>query len=271
MSTEPTPHPAREIAEKRASESVSDLKLWIERHLQTLHARQNPSGYPPCDKPSGFAVAEIPDWELRQKLESLSAVSTALTRSEEEKNNERELSEAKLRMRDGMIYDLKDQLSTLTARLKEAESLIHELENLWTLEPQDGSDIWWETLEEIRTKSRSFLSASPPVEKEPEISPDLKAHLESARHWKCECGARCDASEAWRWNGRQWEHHHGGQAGHFAASFRKLSAHHTGDSWYLHELDAENNVIDEEGLPWPKDWPESVSTTFLRENGFEIV
>lgn len=95
MSTEPTPHPAREIAEKIVGSYL--------QHTDT---------------------ESIPFVDTLKEL-----IESALTRSEEEKNNERELSEAKLRMRDGMIYDLKDQLSTLTARLKEAENEIKSLRN----------------------------------------------------------------------------------------------------------------------------------------------
>lgn len=45
-----------------------------------------------------------------------------------------------------------------------------------------------------------------------------KLNLSDPKHWRCDCGAAClpwDAS--WRWNGSYWEHHHGGQAGHFQA------------------------------------------------------
>ena len=47
---------------------LNDLALWMERHLQTLHHRENPRRYPGSQNPEGYAVAEIPDWELRQKL-----------------------------------------------------------------------------------------------------------------------------------------------------------------------------------------------------------
>lgn len=45
-----------------------DLELWIKRHLELLKARQN-NKYDL--KPEGYAVAEIPEWELRQKLEAI--------------------------------------------------------------------------------------------------------------------------------------------------------------------------------------------------------
>jgi hypothetical protein len=51
----------------------------------------------------------------------------------------------------------------------------------------------------------------------------------------------------------------------------RRAAHDTGDGWYLHEIDQDGNVIDENGLPWPEDWPNEVSAVFLREKGFVIV
>lgn len=53
------------------NELLIDLSLWMERHLQTLHHRENKVGYPGCQNPQGYAVAEIPDWELRQKLQTV--------------------------------------------------------------------------------------------------------------------------------------------------------------------------------------------------------
>lgn len=50
---------------------LNDLRLWIERHLQTLHHRENKTGYLGSQNPQGYAVAEIPDWELRQKLDNI--------------------------------------------------------------------------------------------------------------------------------------------------------------------------------------------------------
>lgn len=116
------------------------------------------------------------------------------------------------------------------------------------------------------------MSTESAEEKLKRENPELWAHLDAARHWKCQCGERCNpCSGSWRWSGYAWEHHHGTQAGHFEAEFRKLAAHNTGDGWYLHELDEEENVIDENGLEWPHDWPLAVNAEFLKSRGYEIV
>ena len=49
--------------------TLNSVRLWIKRHLESLHARSNSTG--PGLKANGYAVAEIPDWELRQMLESV--------------------------------------------------------------------------------------------------------------------------------------------------------------------------------------------------------
>lgn len=52
----------------------------------------------------------------------------------------------------------------------------------------------------------------------------LKKHFDQARQWVCECGERCDPCSAeWRWNGAQWEHHHGYPIGHVAAEKQQLA------------------------------------------------
>lgn len=54
------------------AEVLRDLALWMKRHLGTLHARQNAQSYPDYGaKANGYAVVEVPDWEMRQKLESV--------------------------------------------------------------------------------------------------------------------------------------------------------------------------------------------------------
>lgn len=50
-------------------------------------------------------------------------------------------------------------------------------------------------------------------------------HLEDARNWRCDCGERGNPSSGnWRWNGRAWEHNHGGQGGHFEAKRAEVKA-----------------------------------------------
>lgn len=51
--------------EEHLSHTLCDIRLWIERHLQSLQHRSGPISLP---KPNGYSVAEIPDWEMRQKL-----------------------------------------------------------------------------------------------------------------------------------------------------------------------------------------------------------
>jgi hypothetical protein len=42
-----------------------------------------------------------------------------------------------------------------------------------------------------------------------------------AQEWRCECGAApSPTSAAWRWNGQDWEHHHGYPIGHVIAQRR---------------------------------------------------
>jgi hypothetical protein len=55
----------------RDQEVLADLALWMRRHLKSLHPRSNATGFHGTNKTAGYAVAEIPDWELRQKLEAV--------------------------------------------------------------------------------------------------------------------------------------------------------------------------------------------------------
>ena len=49
-------------------------------------------------------------------------------------------------------------------------------------------------------------------------NPELKKHFAEAKGWKCECGEVCNpGSGHWRWNGNEWEHHHGYPIGHVVA------------------------------------------------------
>lgn len=58
-------------AETHLNLTLCDLRLWIQRHLENLHHRENKTGYLGSQNPQGYAVAEIPDWELRQKLSNV--------------------------------------------------------------------------------------------------------------------------------------------------------------------------------------------------------
>jgi hypothetical protein len=50
-------------------ESLLDQAAWIRRLLQTMQTRT--SGNPHNEGWNSWAVAEVPEWELRQKLQSL--------------------------------------------------------------------------------------------------------------------------------------------------------------------------------------------------------
>lgn len=59
--------------------------------------------------------------------------------------------------------------------------------------------------------------------------------------WRCSCGAWLDPNDgAWRWNGKGWEHSHGGQGGHFLAEFiPSLKPPPQADRWF-YSLDEEH-------------------------------
>lgn len=52
-----------------------------------------------------------------------------------------------------------------------------------------------------------------------EPSSNLSAFLSNAHLWSCpECHQYCQpGSPQWRWNGQNWEHHHGYPVGHITA------------------------------------------------------
>ncbi len=56
---------------EKLREMRNEISLWIKRHLETLHYRSPKESDRNDHHPHGWAVAEIPDWELRQKLEYL--------------------------------------------------------------------------------------------------------------------------------------------------------------------------------------------------------
>jgi len=65
----------------------------------------------------------------------------------------------------------------------------------------------------------------------------------STAGWRCSCGATPDPAAAdWRWTGSAWEHHHGGQAGHFRAEYTPPEP--GSQLWPLPEAPY---------LPWPQD------------------
>lgn len=68
------------VASERLRPTVVDLHLWVERRLQSLEHRDTSTRNPSTGqvKSNGFAFSAVPDWELRQKLESIIALKTLL-------------------------------------------------------------------------------------------------------------------------------------------------------------------------------------------------
>jgi hypothetical protein len=55
-----------------AQEVLTDLKLWMQRRLESSQApRSNSAGFHGTNKTNGYVVVEVPDWEMRQKLEAV--------------------------------------------------------------------------------------------------------------------------------------------------------------------------------------------------------
>jgi hypothetical protein len=69
--------------ENDLGDTLCDLKLWLERHLQNLKSDSNPrKGYLQDTKTDGHVVAEIPDWELRQKLTNINNCINLITQKD---------------------------------------------------------------------------------------------------------------------------------------------------------------------------------------------
>jgi hypothetical protein len=60
---------------KSATEVLRDLKRWMENRLKNgpIESRGQRSGYAGAHVQSGYVAVLIPDWEMKQKLESVSA------------------------------------------------------------------------------------------------------------------------------------------------------------------------------------------------------
>lgn len=55
---------------------LKDLKAWMNRHLQDTRPRNDAWS----DRSNGFGVVEIPEWEIRQKLQAVEeALSDTVT------------------------------------------------------------------------------------------------------------------------------------------------------------------------------------------------
>jgi len=87
--------------------------------------------------------------------------------------------------------------------------------------PEPGTMQRGQCLEKGDTSDSILWSPAPVTQEEMSaLYQGVNPHALTWPVWRCTCGLHflekdAPVSGALRWNGRAWEHHHGGQAGHF--------------------------------------------------------